>query len=838
MCRYRACLMVVMSMAACGGGGGVGLGEGVLGSDLGLLDVALDQTTVDLGGREVPDMKPDIEPDLERDALADLPAQDGEEEVEDVAEDGPAETLDLPPDPSPDLLPDLPMDLPSDEISEADGVTPVCRPEDCHDGDPCTHDECQGGICLHVPFPGCAPEWCRNGVDDNGDLRIDCDDPQCDREIFCLALHNGDVCRKALEVHDGQPVTEAMAGQTLSYRGDMKDMEDQYRPACAAETGGPDMAWRLVLGAPMRVLAHVDFDGEDPATSPGAVLTIYRDDCRPVGLLDCAAGGAGEAVIDRPLPPGDYLYVVDSTTLPTLPAGPYDISFTFEAPPRTEALCGDRLDDDLDGETDCLDQDCQGDPSCQGCAVEAVLSCGDTVHGVLTGEDDADWYAFRVERPTNVAVYFGPEAGGTDRFNLQFKEGDPGRSCDDLYTVGEVTIWHTTNPQGAGFLARAGQDYRVRLDAGAFQSGAYRMHFLCETDPESACGDGVDNDADSWVDCEDEDCSRSAACTGGHDAESCTDPMPIGRPDPISLAAVGTRGLHWTQVLSTWGMGDDLAAPCAPLSDGGPDMTLSFSLADRMAVSLVAESRESPEKTPAIYVIRAPCLESRLQGCGDRLTGLAFWSAVLGPGSYVVVIDAGSRGADGRGEPVTVQLDAWFDAVGTPEVCDDGVDQDQDGWTDCEDPGCFADVACTGGRSGEDCSDAFLLNGGQALMPGTSVNFHNTTRGRRNDLSLSCSPWSQIGGDTVHAIVLAEEAVVTAQVRTSDGTTPAVALFAPGCGPLEEQACGVGTDSFLMSQVSATLPAGTAYVAVDAGDGFLSRPWDADYTLEVVAVAP
>jgi len=816
------------TLAACGGGAGGTDPGGDPGADVPLPDAVQGDQPGDSARPDVPDLFPG------EDEGTDPVGDEGEDPSSpDVPVDSPTE---VPADGGIDPA-DLPADLSGDDGAGPEDTPPACQPADCDDGDPCTLDVCQGGTCRHTPVPGCRPETCGNGVDDNGDLRIDCDDPQCDAEPGCRELPAGDVCRNALPVHDGRPVTAEMAGRTLSYRHDTTGMGDHYQPDCVLQTGGPDAAWHLVLGSPMRVLVQADFDGDDPDGSPGAVLMLYRDGCRPDQRLDCAVGGDAEAVLAWPLPPGDYLYVVDSMTAPAAPGGPYGITFTFEAPPATESLCNDRQDDDLDGETDCLDQDCQGDAACQGCAVEAVLSCGDTVHGRLTSAGDADWYSFQVSQPTNVAVYFGPEPGGTDYFNVNFKLGEPGRSCDEFLLVGGVTIWHTTDPQGAGFRARANQDYRVLLDATVFQTGAYRLQFLCGTEPESACGDGNDNDADAFVDCEDEDCFRNSACTGGHDAESCADPVPMGGPGPISLAGVGTEGLHWTGYVSTAGMRDDLSASCAPLSAGGPDATFSFSLADRIAVGISAESREFLEETPALYVMRAPCGPGSLVGCGEALLGLAHWSAVLDPGSYVVVVDAGSRGPDGRGEPVTVQLDAWFEAAGTPEDCDDGVDQDEDGLTDCQDPGCFQDVACTGGRSGEDCTDAFWLNGGQGLAVGVPVIFHNTTRGRRNDLSLSCSSWSLAGADTAHAFVLGAAATVTARALAPDGSTPAIAIFGPGCGASEEQACAVGTDSFLATQVSATLDPGTWYLVVDAGDGFLSRPWDADYTLEVLAEA-
>ena len=42
----------------------------------------------------------------------------------------------------------------------------------------------------------------------------------------------------------------------------------------------------------------------------------------------------------------------------------------------------------------------------------------------------------------------------------------------------------------------------------------------------AACSDGVDNDGDAYVDCDDQDCSIFAVCAGGDadaDADSCTD---------------------------------------------------------------------------------------------------------------------------------------------------------------------------------------------------------------------------------------------------------------------------------------------------------------------------
>ena len=48
---------------------------------------------------------------------------------------------------------------------------------------------------------------------------------------------------------------------------------------------------------------------------------------------------------------------------------------------------------------------------------------------------------------------------------------------------------------------------------------------------------------------------------------------------------------------------------------------------------------------------------------------------------------------------------------GDPEVCDDGIDNDDDGMTDCDDRDCRNDVACTGGTLPEVCDDGIDNDG-------------------------------------------------------------------------------------------------------------------------------
>ena len=62
----------------------------------------------------------------------------------------------------------------------------VGLPVDCDDGDPCTEDFCDGGECVNVPIPDCGTqEICDNGIDDDGDELVDCEDPDCANAPGC-----------------------------------------------------------------------------------------------------------------------------------------------------------------------------------------------------------------------------------------------------------------------------------------------------------------------------------------------------------------------------------------------------------------------------------------------------------------------------------------------------------------------------------------------------------------------------------------------------------------------------------------------------------------------------
>ncbi len=65
------------------------------------------------------------------------------------------------------------------------GCTPCETAAQCDDANTCTTDACTAGACSHQAIAGCGPENCSNGVDDDGDGKIDCADPDCAQDPVC-----------------------------------------------------------------------------------------------------------------------------------------------------------------------------------------------------------------------------------------------------------------------------------------------------------------------------------------------------------------------------------------------------------------------------------------------------------------------------------------------------------------------------------------------------------------------------------------------------------------------------------------------------------------------------
>lgn len=627
------------------------------------------------------------------------------------------------------------------------------------------------------------------------------------------------------------------AGDVATDTGVDAIVEDQIvNDDVATDAAGDTGVTELVVDETVEVTAYLDFDGDDPDTTPWSVLYLYRDRCYPDFGKFCSFGEEGQTVLIGTLTPGTYYFVVDGDSYWYGHWGPYSVLFAFTAPPSNETVCNDTLDEDGGGLTDCYDPDCIEDSACSGCPVSETLECGVPVYGqIQTPEEHTLNYRFTVDKTTNVALYWETTGDATGRFYVNFKEWEDLKVCDDLYSVGGVPIWHTSD--SAGFTARP-DEYLVRIDAQEylFSTGAFRLTLYCDAKPEDECGDDQDNDFDSWVDYEDADGFLDPACSGGDTGEDCATAIEINGGAPISLQTVGTEGFVEARVFGNVGRANDLSASCSTASVAGPDVVFKFIIEDELFFAVVVENREFLEES-VVYLMKDGCNSANLIGCGEHMLGFTHMNDTTLPGTYYVVVDSASIGLDGQPSASDFDIEFGLSAPGTPEDCHNDIDDNGNDLIDCMDRQCFADTTCTGGHSGEDCDDPFVVNGGASLEKDVYYVVANTTVDMANDLEVSCSPYSKEVADSVFSFALSAQAKVNVQIDCYDGGYATMALFTGSCALGDELSC-VETGNEYVAEVEQTLSAGTYYVVVDAAVEMLGNLIEQDYLLTIVTTDP
>ncbi|MHC5094757.1 MAG: GDSL-type esterase/lipase family protein [Planctomycetota bacterium] len=160
------------------------------------------------------------------------------------------------------------------------------------------------------------------------------------------------------------------------------------------------------------------------------------------------------------------------------------------APTTTELNCSDGIDDDCDGYTDCEDSDCMGDPACPAyCGNgtcdpgEDCSSCPDDCISKTGGAPNSRY-----------CCGDGVCEGAEDAVNCAVDCGGGGSYCDD-----------------------------GTCDPGEDQCNCPED---CGTPPatETVCDDGIDDDCDSYTDCDDIDCDGDPACQSSYCGDGTCDP--------------------------------------------------------------------------------------------------------------------------------------------------------------------------------------------------------------------------------------------------------------------------------------------------------------------------
>jgi len=594
---------------------------------------------------------------------------------------------------------------------------------DCNDSD-CAKD------------PGCVvnpdKEICDNGKDDNGDGLVDCTDPQCTTFPACLLA----ACQPEV---DFGPIASsgARVTRTISTDGAIAGY------STCATPGGVARVARFSLAAAADV--RMDF-----AQSPGAahVVALFRAgvgqtcDQNP---LDCQRIGdkATATTTYKGLASGTYWLIVQS--FPGT-SGSTTVTLSTGTAGTTE-VCDNGKDDDGDGAIDCADLDCASASNCNLCVPDVnlgtiVIGGGTksttidtttgsnryhpTCAGLSTGNDKVIRFSVR----ETVGLTLSWQQTGDHVYGL-FHMPAAGASCDSRQggctdmggRSSNTTNWSYFDPGDylLIFKARiAGGEGQIVVSLTAF---ANRGVEICDND--------IDDDNDRLVDCDDPDCYDLPICS----APMCVPDGDLGDMDIGTRTTLNVDLTSATQIFQTdCGKGD------------GRGRAYSINLLSPMVLNFTCT--QTGDQVLQISSQRGPLdrCDAHVFTCADPATlpsGCNFGIPNLQPGPYFILIQGFASGTEG-----TMALTLRGFEQRTLEICNNDIDDDGDGATDCDDRKCVTDPVCTALRCRPDRQLGLLA------IDGTPLSTALQTSGAGDDQHKSTCVSAAGGADAVVGFTL------------------------------------------------------------------------------------
>lgn len=337
------------------------------------------------------------------------------------------------------------------------------------------------------------------------------------------------------------------------------------------------------------------------------------------------------------------------------------------AVPTSEANCSDAIDNDLDRYADCLDLDCVGDPACGPadgagtCASPRIITGPGIYDGSTIGLSNSvsPGCAPDPDSPDEVYTFRAPSAGTwcfwvtEGNFNTVV---DIRRGCTNAGS--EVTCNDDGSPIGL-LLSQVAPNLNTTTDYFVFITGSrledfgdYRLFVRpgsCPATLTETCNNSLDDDADGLVDCDDTNCVADANCISL--PEVCND----SRDNDLD------------------GLVDCFDTDCSSNANCLPVPEVCTDARDNDIDTLV----DCFDPDCAADVACLPSAEVCSDAIDNDRDGL---------------IDCSDSDC----------LDA-INCIPVPEVCTDGRDNDLDTLIDCSDPDCASQAVCL--ASPEVCND-------------------------------------------------------------------------------------------------------------------------------------
>ena len=595
---------------------------------------------------------------------------------------------------------------------------------------------CGRSIVFHDPDAtdsGPGQEICTNGVDDDDDGLIDCVDPDCRTHPSCSST-NPEICTNKQD-DDGDGFV------------DCQDPDCKTHPACGTTT--PEVCTNG---------RDDDGDGLVDCNDPDC---FGHSNCKQAEICNNGIDDDGDGLVD--------------CKDPQCFNDPYC---------NKKEICTNKVDDDGDGLADCLDPDCKGHPACgtgtenctngvdddgdgftdcQDSDCKGHPSCGTNPENCTNGVDDDGDGLVDCKDP-DCAKHPSCGGGPENCTNGVDDDGDKLIDCADSDCKSHpscvVTQENCTNKKD--------DDGDGKVDC---QDPDCFKHPKCKAVGKEVCNNGIDDDEDGKIDCDDPDCSWLDICKKGKEvcnnkkdddgdgAVDCADPdcknfpacITIKCKASVNFGNIAPKGSKATRTMTTSGTKDTYTSPCAV--PGGGEVVGSFTLTGKADVKLDYTQNSGDHVFALFRAGVAEACNANPKGCFDpksKKTG-TFSLKALDAGTYYLIAEAFAKTLEGK---VTVTLSTGPGS--SKEVCNNGVDDDLDGATDCADLDCTFHVSC----ANKQCK--YDVNLGTLVVNGPGKTATVNTASASNTYDLVCAAGG--GGDRVIRFVMPSAAVVGVQV--------------------------------------------------------------------------
>ena len=310
-------------------------------------------------------------------------------------------------------------------------------------------------------------EDCLDGVDDDGDGDVDCDDSDCTLHPECQP----NACDAGFAI---------ACGETIS--ADTNDGQPRFKDYSCLNQGeeiGPELAYRLHVPAGMQV--RVDLAHPHGSDLDLLLLPVTGSTCDPDACIAASLEGSPPERLDFAMPAEGAFLMVETFQN----ANTFDLTVTCIDPEQ----CDNGLDDDGDALVDCADPDCADLPLC---AEDCANELDDDMDGLVDCDDE------ECVNAAHCQTLF------EDCFNGIDDDEDGAADCDDS----DCENAPVCQPEPEICDNDADDDLDGKVDCDDTDCAS---DLACAPPPEN-CGNAIDDDEDGTIDCEDADCADHKVC--------------------------------------------------------------------------------------------------------------------------------------------------------------------------------------------------------------------------------------------------------------------------------------------------------------------------------------